>query len=83
LATEHPDKARKLVAEILKKRGDDPAAAVYWQGYGLPRHALYKDHHIKFWLDVLVREGKLKPGQLSPEDVATNKFNGEGELAQH
>ena len=28
--------------------------------------------------DVLVREGKLKPGQLSPEDIATNKYNANG-----
>ena len=82
-AAEHPDEARKLVAEILKKRGDDPAAAVYWQGFGLPRHALYKDHDIKFWLDVMVREGKLKPDQFSPEDIATNKFNASAQLAQH
>ena len=80
---EHPDEARKLVAQILKKRGEDPGGAVYWPGYGLPQHALYKDHDTKFWLDVLVREGKLKPGQLSPEDVATNKFNSEAELAPH
>ena len=26
-AAEHPDEARKLVAQILKKRGDNPAAA--------------------------------------------------------
>jgi ABC-type nitrate/sulfonate/bicarbonate transport system substrate-binding protein len=80
---EHPDEARKLVAQILKKRGEDPTGAVYWPGYGLPQHALYKDHDTKFWLDVLVREGKLKPGQLSPEDIATNKYNANAQLAQH
>ncbi len=73
--TEHPDEARKLVAEILQKRGEDAAGAASWPGYGLPQHALYKDHDTKFWLDVLVREGKLKPDQLSPEDIATNKYN--------
>jgi ABC-type nitrate/sulfonate/bicarbonate transport system substrate-binding protein len=82
-AAEHPEEARKLVAQILKQRGEDPAAATYWAGYGLPQHALYADHDTKFWLDVLVREGKLKPGQLSPENVATNKLNSEAELARH
>jgi ABC-type nitrate/sulfonate/bicarbonate transport system substrate-binding protein len=84
-AAEHPDEARKLVAQILKKPGDDPgaAAAAYWPGYGISQHALYKDHDTKFWLDVLVREGKLKPGQFSPEDIATNKYNANAELAQH
>jgi ABC-type nitrate/sulfonate/bicarbonate transport system substrate-binding protein len=84
-AATHPDDARKLVAQILKKRGDDPgaAAAAYWPGYGISQHALYTDHDTKFWLDVLVREGKLKPGQLSPEDIATNKYNANRTLAQH
>jgi hypothetical protein len=50
---------------------------------GISQHALYKDHDTKFWLEVLVREGKLKPGQLSPEDIATNKFNANAQLAQH
>jgi ABC-type nitrate/sulfonate/bicarbonate transport system substrate-binding protein len=81
--TEHPDEARKLVAEILKKRGEDAAGAASWPGYGISRHALYKDHDTKFWLDVLVREGKLKPGQLSPEDIATNKYNPNAQLAPH
>ncbi len=80
---EHPDEARKLVAQILKKRGDNPAGAAYWPGYGLPQHALYKDHDTRFWLDVLVREGKLKPGQFSPEDIATNRYNANAHLAQH
>jgi ABC-type nitrate/sulfonate/bicarbonate transport system substrate-binding protein len=81
-ATEHPGEARKLVAQILEKRGGNPAAATYWPGYGLRRHALYNDHDIKFWLDVLVREGKLKPGQFSPEDIATNKYNANAQLAR-
>jgi ABC-type nitrate/sulfonate/bicarbonate transport system substrate-binding protein len=82
-AAEHPDEARKLVAQILTKRGEDPASAVHWPGYGLRQHALYTDHDAKFWLDVLVREGKLKPGQLSPEDIATNNYNADAHLAQH
>jgi ABC-type nitrate/sulfonate/bicarbonate transport system substrate-binding protein len=82
-AAEHPDQARKLFAQILKNRGDDPAAAGYWLGYGLRRHALYKDHDVKFWLDVLVREGRLKASQLTPEDIATNKYNANAQLAEH
>jgi ABC-type nitrate/sulfonate/bicarbonate transport system substrate-binding protein len=80
---EHPGEARKLVAQILKQRGDNPAGAAYWPGYGLPQHALYKDHDIKFWLDLLVREGNHKPGQFSPKDIATNKYNANAQLPQH
>jgi ABC-type nitrate/sulfonate/bicarbonate transport system substrate-binding protein len=81
-AAEHPNEARKLVAQILKKRGENPAGAVYWSGYGLPQHALYNDHDIKFWLDVLAREGKLQPGQFRPEDIATNRYNADSQPGQ-
>jgi hypothetical protein len=50
---------------------------------GISQHALYKDRDTKFWLEVLVREGKLKPGRFSPEDIATNKYNANARLAQH
>lgn len=82
-AAAHPDEARKLFAEILQKRGDDPAAAAQWVSFGLPRHALYKEHDVQFWLDVLVREGRLKAGQFRPEDIATNKYNANAQLAEH
>jgi ABC-type nitrate/sulfonate/bicarbonate transport system substrate-binding protein len=80
---EHPEEARKLVAQILKKRGEDTAGAATWPGYGLPQHALYRDHDTKFWLDVLVREGKLMVGQFSAEDITTNKYNANAQLARH
>ena len=75
-AAGHPDDARKLVAQFLQKHGENPAGAVYWFGYGLPQHALYQDRDIQFWLNVMTREGKLKPGQFKPEDIASNKYNG-------
>jgi ABC-type nitrate/sulfonate/bicarbonate transport system permease component/ABC-type nitrate/sulfonate/bicarbonate transport system substrate-binding protein len=78
----HPEEARKLFADILKKRGDNPELAQYWPGYGLREHALYTDHDAQFWIDALVRGGRLKPGQLTPEDVATNRYNGLSRLAQ-
>jgi ABC-type nitrate/sulfonate/bicarbonate transport system substrate-binding protein len=78
----HPTEAKKLFAEILQKRGDNPGLAQYWPGYGLREHALYTDHDAQFWIDVLVRSGKLKPGQLTAEDVVTNRYNGLAGLAQ-
>jgi hypothetical protein len=64
-AAEHPDQAGKLIADIEEARRQSGGCGSL---AGLrPRHALYKDHDIKFWLDVLVRKGKLKPspGQLA------------------
>jgi len=79
----HPGEARRLVAQLLKKRGEDPAGAADWSGYGLREHALYEDHDTQFWLDLLVRAGKLKPGQFSPDDIATNKYNADAWPARH
>jgi ABC-type nitrate/sulfonate/bicarbonate transport system substrate-binding protein len=74
-SAEHPDEAKKLIAEILRKRGDNPELAQYWRGYGLRHHALFTDHDAQFWIDVLVRAGRIKPGQFAPDAVVTNKFN--------
>lgn len=79
---DHPEEAKKLAADILKQRGENPDLAVYWPGFGLRAHALYTDHDARFWIDALVRSGKLKPGQLVPEDIETNKYNDLAHLAQ-
>lgn len=73
--TDHPAEAKTVIAEILKKRGENSDLAQYWLGYGLRRNALYSARDAQFWIDVLVRIGRLKPGQFSPEDVETGKYN--------
>ena len=75
-AAEHPDEARKLTAELLAKRGENPALASYWPGFGLRQHALFTDHDAQFWLDVFERDGTLRKGQLSVSTVQTNRYNG-------
>jgi ABC-type nitrate/sulfonate/bicarbonate transport system substrate-binding protein len=79
---EHPEEAKRLVAKILAGRGENAELANYWPGFGLRDHALYTDHDAQFWIDVLVRGGRLKPGQFTPEDIETNKYNGLANLAQ-
>lgn len=74
-AAEHPEDARKLIAQLLAKRGENPALAGYWPGFGLRPHALFTDHDAQFWLDVFEREGKLRKGQLSVNAVQTNRYN--------
>jgi ABC-type nitrate/sulfonate/bicarbonate transport system substrate-binding protein len=71
----HPDEARKLFAQILKQRGDNPDLARFWLGYGVRPHALYTEHDARFWIDALVRDGRLKPGQFTPADIVTNTYN--------
>jgi ABC-type nitrate/sulfonate/bicarbonate transport system substrate-binding protein len=79
---EHPDDAKKLLAKILAGRGDNPELAQYWPGYGLREHALYTRNDAQFWIDVLVRGGRLKPGQFTPDDIETSRYNGFTNLAQ-
>jgi ABC-type nitrate/sulfonate/bicarbonate transport system substrate-binding protein len=79
---ENPEEAKKLVAKILAERGEDAALAKYWLGFGLREHALYTEHDAQFWIDALVRNGRLKAGQFSPEDIETNRYNGLANLAQ-
>jgi ABC-type nitrate/sulfonate/bicarbonate transport system substrate-binding protein len=82
-AADHPEEAKKLFADLLQKRGDNPELSKYWPGYGLRRHALFVDHDTQFWIDVLVREGRLRAGQLAPSDIDTNKYNALANLAQN
>lgn len=79
---QRPNNAKGLVAQILKDRGENPDLARYWPGFGLRAHALYVENDTRFWLDVLTRAGKLKPGQFAPEDIATNRYNNFADLAQ-
>jgi ABC-type nitrate/sulfonate/bicarbonate transport system substrate-binding protein len=78
----YPGEAKRLVARILGARGENAALAKYWSGFGLREHAFYTDRDAQFWIDVLVRGGRLKPGRFAAEDIETNKYNGLVNLAR-
>ena len=59
-----------------------PELAEYFPGFGLRAHALCTDRDAQFWIDALVRSGKLKADQLVPADIKTNKYNDIDDLAQ-
>ena len=79
---DHPEEAKRLVAKILAVRGENADLAKYWTGFGLREHALYTDRDAQFWIDVLMRRGLVKPGQFTPEDIETNRYNGLANLAR-
>ncbi|WP_077963635.1 ABC transporter substrate-binding protein [Ensifer adhaerens] len=68
-AREHPAETKDLLAKTLKARGENPDIAQYFRGYGVRAGGLPVERDLQFWIDVLVREGKLKQGQLAPKDV--------------
>ncbi|ANK75125.1 MULTISPECIES: ABC transporter substrate-binding protein [Ensifer] len=68
-AREHPQETKDILAKALKARGENPEIAQYFRGYGVRAGGLPVERDLQFWIDVLVREGKLKQGQLAPRDV--------------
>lgn len=74
-SAESPEEARKVVAEIYKKRGGNPELAKYWSPKMAWEHGFLKDKDVQWWLDVFVSDGKLQQGQIKPSDIYTNEFN--------
>lgn len=74
-SAENPEDARKVVAEIYKKRGGNPELAKYWKPNRAWEHGLIKDEDIQWWIDALVSDKIIKEGQIKPSDVYTNEFN--------
>ena len=74
-AKDHPAEARELAAKIMKNKGGNPEIAKYWKGFGVKEHALLDDSDVQFWIDWLVRDGKMNEGQYKPSDFYTNEFN--------
>ncbi|APG87920.1 sulfonate ABC transporter substrate-binding protein (plasmid) [Sinorhizobium americanum CCGM7] len=68
-AREHPEETKQILAKALQERGENPDIAQYFRGYGVRPGGLAVERDVQFWIDVLVREGKLKEGQLSAKDI--------------
>jgi ABC-type nitrate/sulfonate/bicarbonate transport systems, periplasmic components len=68
-AREHPEETRAIFAKTLAERGENPDIAQYFRGYGVRPGGKAVERDLQFWIDVLVREGKLKEGQLSAENI--------------
>ena len=68
-AREHPEETREIFAKALEKRGENPDIAQYFQGFGVRAGGLPVERDVQFWIDVLVREGKLKEDQLTARNV--------------
>jgi ABC-type nitrate/sulfonate/bicarbonate transport system substrate-binding protein len=65
-------------AEIIAKRGRNENGAVlqYWRSYGVAgRGGLMTDKDFQTWIDWMVKDGELEPGQLSARQIYTNDLN--------
>ncbi|WP_231559051.1 ABC transporter substrate-binding protein [Paracoccus sp. PAMC 22219] len=68
-ARENPDETRAVMARALEERGENPEVAAFFAGYGVREGGRAIPRDIDFWIEVLEREGKLQPGQLTSADV--------------
>jgi len=78
-AQTHPrEEVIARMEKIIKQRGRNEDASVlkYWKSTGVSgKGGLNTDKEIQLWIDWLVKEGKLKQGQIKPSDIYTNGFN--------
>jgi ABC-type nitrate/sulfonate/bicarbonate transport system substrate-binding protein len=64
----------KIIA--ARKRNEDATPIKYWRSTGVAsRGGVIGDAEIQVWIDWLVKDGLLKPGQLKVSDTYTNDFN--------
>ena len=71
----HPEETKKVLAKALAARNENPEIAQYFAGYGVREGGRAVTRDLQFWIDVLVRGGVLKPGQLKGEDILYNPAN--------
>jgi ABC-type nitrate/sulfonate/bicarbonate transport system substrate-binding protein len=65
---------QRIIAE--RKRNEDASSIKYWKSTGVAgQGGLIGDHELQVWIDWLVKDGTLKPGQLKAADLYTNEFN--------
>jgi ABC-type nitrate/sulfonate/bicarbonate transport system substrate-binding protein len=68
-ARENPVETKAILAKALAERGENPDIAQFFRGYGVRPGGKAVERDLQFWIDVLVREGKLKEGQLSANEI--------------
>ncbi len=68
-ARENPEETKAIFAKVLAERDENPDVAQYFAGYGVREGGLAVERDIQFWIDVLEREGTVKPGQLVAKNI--------------
>lgn len=69
-----PEKVRKAYAEIAALKGGNPKLSKYYIP-AEPNYNFNTKRDIQWWIDVLEKEGKIKPGLVKVLDVYTDEFN--------
>lgn len=64
--------------QIMAKRGrnENADALKYWRSYGVAgKHGAMSDKDFQVWIDWMVKDGELEPGQLKASQLYTNELN--------
>ncbi|WP_294765904.1 ABC transporter substrate-binding protein [uncultured Rhodoferax sp.] len=73
-----PAQVRATFESIIKARGraESADAIQYWKSTGIPSvGGVILDKDLQVWIDWLVKEDLIKPGQIKPTDLYTNALN--------
>lgn len=68
----NPEESNQIIAKEL---GLTPEQIKYMDRRVWVEHGLESDKNIQMWIDLMVKYGELKEGQVKPSDVYTNEFN--------
>ena len=72
----HDVRARFETIIAQRKRNEDASSIKYWKSTGVAnRGGLITDNELQVWIDWLVKDGLLKPGQVKAPALYTNGFN--------
>ena len=73
-----PAEVRSRFVKIIegRKRAETADTIQYWKSTGVAgTGGVIKDAELQIWINWLVKDGLLKPGQVKPSDLYTNAFN--------
>jgi|GEM_PF-194059 ABC-type nitrate/sulfonate/bicarbonate transport system substrate-binding protein len=71
-----PDRVKNEYAKLVTEKGGNPQLAKYYlPPIHLPSYEFITGNEIQRWIDTMVDEGQLKPGQVKVDDVYTNDYN--------
>lgn len=69
-------RARFVKIIEARKRAESADSIQYWKSTGVAgAGGVIKDTELQIWINWLVKDGLLKPGQVKPADLYTNAFN--------
>jgi ABC-type nitrate/sulfonate/bicarbonate transport system substrate-binding protein len=68
-SNEHPQESKEIMAKRFNMKVDEMEIYDFYEDQLVPEAG------VQYWIDRLVEENKLTPGQIKPEQIYTNEYN--------